>query len=83
MRERNENQADQPAALVEALRHALSGSHGRVVSVESLRGLVTLEVLEWRASAPQNDGTVAGAEPLLATAWSLPKEPGVSLFQRT
>jgi hypothetical protein len=72
MCEHNGNRADEADALVEALCHALSGSHGRIVNVEALRDLVTMEVLEWRACARQNGDSIARTEPLLASAWSLP-----------
>jgi hypothetical protein len=35
-------------ALVERLAHSLRGTHGRTVSVASLRSLAEIEVAEWR-----------------------------------
>jgi hypothetical protein len=37
--------------LVKRLRHALAGTKDRVISVDSLRSLVALEVAEWKHEA--------------------------------
>ena len=45
--------------LVNRLAHALSGTDGRDVTLDSLRSLVRLEVSEWRAETLDKSPTTA------------------------
>jgi hypothetical protein len=55
--------------LVNRLAHALAGTEGRSVSIESLRSLADLEISEWKHEAGAQQPSDRQSTPLIAGAF--------------